>query len=179
MDREREGERFSPSVGLVLLQGESFKILPPMWLLVFTLMTPPSLHLFLFFFFTPWLSWVWSPEHRVLCLHDADIILFIHVCKFKKKMLYWLTSQPTVTKYCMHLFFVTTRLHPPSPLEAYIAEINNAIAYATGYHGRFFLPVWAPHFPSYCFNCGKDKCSLNYSHLYLTRHIASFCNTLE
>lgn len=37
---EREGERFSPSVGLVLLQGESFKILPPMWLLVFTLMTP-------------------------------------------------------------------------------------------------------------------------------------------
>lgn len=47
----------------------------------------------------------------------------------------------TVTKYCMHLFFVTTRLHPPSPLEAYIAEINNAIAYATGYHGRFFLPV--------------------------------------
>lgn len=37
---EGEGERFSPSVGLVLLQGESFKILPPMWLLVFTLMTP-------------------------------------------------------------------------------------------------------------------------------------------
>lgn len=54
MDREREGERFSPSVGLVLLQGESFKILPPMWLLVFTLMTPPpSLHLFLFLFFYP------------------------------------------------------------------------------------------------------------------------------
>lgn len=52
MDREQEGERFSPSVGLVLLQGESFKILPPMWLLVFTLMTPfPSLHLFLFFFY--------------------------------------------------------------------------------------------------------------------------------
>lgn len=40
---EGEGERFSPSVGLVLLQGESFKILPPMWLLVFTLMTPSSL----------------------------------------------------------------------------------------------------------------------------------------
>lgn len=38
---EGEGGRFSPSVGLVLLQGESFKILPPMWLLVFTLMTPP------------------------------------------------------------------------------------------------------------------------------------------
>lgn len=43
---EGEGERFSPSVGLVLLQGESFKILPPMWLLVFTLMTPSSLPTF-------------------------------------------------------------------------------------------------------------------------------------
>lgn len=38
MDREAR-VRFSPSVGLVLLQGESFKILPPMWLLVSTLMT--------------------------------------------------------------------------------------------------------------------------------------------
>lgn len=53
MDREREGERFSPSVGLVLLQGESFKILPPMWLLVFTLMTPPLPSTFSFFFFLP------------------------------------------------------------------------------------------------------------------------------
>lgn len=54
MDREREGERFSPSVGLVLLQGESFKILPPMWLLVFTLMTPPLPSTFSFsFFFYP------------------------------------------------------------------------------------------------------------------------------
>lgn len=38
--RQGAGERFSPFVGLVLLQGESFEILPPMWLLVFTLMTP-------------------------------------------------------------------------------------------------------------------------------------------
>lgn len=44
---EGEGERFSPSVGLVLLQGESFKILPPMRLLGFTLMTPLPLPCFL------------------------------------------------------------------------------------------------------------------------------------
>lgn len=53
MDREQEGERFSPSVGLVLLQGESFKILPPMWLLVFTLMTPPPFPPPFPFFFLP------------------------------------------------------------------------------------------------------------------------------
>lgn len=38
---ERDGVRVSPSVGLVLLQGESFKILPPMWLLVFPFNDPP------------------------------------------------------------------------------------------------------------------------------------------
>lgn len=37
---ERDGVRVSPSVGLVLLQGESFKILPPMWLLVFPFNDP-------------------------------------------------------------------------------------------------------------------------------------------
>lgn len=65
---EGEGERFSPSVGLVLLQGESFKILPPMWLLVFTLMTPSSLLTFYPMIFLDW-------KLSFLCLHGADTYL--------------------------------------------------------------------------------------------------------
>lgn len=41
--RQREREKgLVLLLGPVSLQGESFQILPPMWLLVFTLMTPPT-----------------------------------------------------------------------------------------------------------------------------------------
>ena len=78
MDREGERARFSPSVGLVLLQGESFKILPPMRLLVFTLMTPLLSPCF-FFFLTPWLSWIWCCTLSFLWLNAADTHL-IYAC---------------------------------------------------------------------------------------------------
>lgn len=74
----REGERFSPSVGLVLLQGESSKILNPMWLLVFTLMTPLlSSHVFLPHDF-PGFGDASSVSYRCTVLIP---ILFMHVYK--------------------------------------------------------------------------------------------------
>lgn len=135
------GGRFSPFVGLVWLQGESFEILPPMCLLVCTLLTPPHLPHMLF---TTRLSWVWSLQAQFpVMLHGAGTSQMYAGIQINNACL--LTSAKAIRDKMLHApsasrcLLASSLLPRQKPSNFNCAAINNRVTYA---YTTFSLGKW-------------------------------------